>query len=141
MKRRILIVASIAVLISLNGCGIRETVQTTETEEKVSVEISSENGEQTIIPEEEKEKAPNAEIGNTTKITITSEKSKISEVLQDKYFEENGFSFYDGVEFCFTKLPDKTCSYEMFSPIGETFEVKISLENGEEYYFTLSREE
>lgn len=139
--KRILIVAIFAVLIILNGCGIREINQTTEVEEKVSVEISSENGEQTIIPEEEKEKAPNAEIGNKTKITITSEKSKISEVLQDKYFEENGFSFYEGVEFCFTKLPDKSCSYEMFSPIGETFEVKISLENGDTYYFTLTREE
>ncbi len=134
MKR--IIVACIIIVIFIAGCSGKENNQIMT--ENVSVEIitEDENYEITLV----KEQVQDVIIGRKAKISITSTGSKISSVTQDAYFDKDGYYMNEDVEFCFSKLPNYACSYEIYIPKGKTFETRVTLENSDEYYFTLTRE-
>ena len=134
MKR--IIVACMMVVIFIAGCGSEENNQIIS--ENVSVEIFTEDKNYAITLE--KEQVPDVIIGSKARIKITSNGSKIASVTQDAYFDKDGYLLNEDVEFCFSKLPDNFCSYEMYIPKGKTFETRVILENNDEYYFTLTRE-
>lgn len=137
--RRIIVLCLVILLIATAGCGSNVVEQDVITNEKVSVEIFGQDDEYEITPQKDEEKAPSVEIGSKAKIKILSDGSKISEVIQYGYFDEDGYYTAGEVNLCFTKLPDNECSYEMCIPKGKTFKVSITLQNDDTYYFALTR--
>lgn len=137
--KRFGILPIILVILSVVSCG---TLPNVATSTKVNVQILTDKEEYDITPSKSEENAQEINVtSNNVKVNIFSEGHKIAYVIQDGYFEEEtGFYTGEEVYFCFTKLPAFSCSYSTGIPKGDNFEVQIELENGEIFYFTLTRE-
>lgn len=107
----------------------------------VIVECFSEDETTTVTATSDLEEAPTINVGKTCEISINCEAYKITEVVQDGYWDFDGMYWDREVNFCITHLPKKSCSYSTNVPKEHTYTVGIYLENGEVYYTKITREE
>ncbi len=141
--KRIRIIVVVAVTMLLSACGGRYSKVDSLPNARVFVTLTGQEKDVTVIASEILEDAPDIVEGidEEVQIDIRCTQSRIISVMQDGYFDDEGWFLNEDVFYALKSLPSNNCSYQTNIPNDHTYTVEIELENGETHYFKFTKSE